>query len=62
MTISLRPKKAWVMRGKSAWWYDERGAISVFIEGLNNDVVSCRIQHRKLEKYIARSHGTGKSK
>ena len=54
-TMSLSPKKARVLRGKSAWWYDECGAISVFVEGISGAVLSCQIKRSHLIKYIERS-------
>ena len=52
--MSRKPKKARILHGKSAWWYDEHGAISVHIEGLGS-VLSCQIKRSALQRYMKRS-------
>ncbi len=52
--MSLKPKKAKIIKGKEAWWYDERGAISVYISGMGT-TLSCRIKRSELVKFIKRS-------
>ena len=61
--MSLRPKKARVQNGGSAcsaWWYDERGGISVYIVNNNSVVLSCRIKRSALIRFIERSGAKGK--
>jgi len=55
--MSRKPKKARVTDGLSAWWYDERGGISVYIEThlTGARVFSCRIKRSDLVKYIKRT-------
>ena len=53
--MSLKPKRARVTTGASAWWYDERGGISVFIENTAG-VLSCVIKRSALIRFIERSN------
>ena len=56
--MSLKPKKARVVKGKDAWWYDERGGISVYIEGMGT-ILACVIKRSALERYLKRSSKGG---
>jgi hypothetical protein len=52
--MTLTPKKAICTKGKSAWWYEERGSIGIYIEGFGT-VLSCRIRRSALKSYLRRS-------
>ena len=53
--LSIKSKKARIIRGgKSAWWYDEKGAISIHIFAFGTTLV-CSIKRSELLKYLHRS-------
>ena len=52
--MKLLPKKARVTKALSAWWYEERGAISVCIQDFST-ILACRITHSQLRKCIERT-------
>ena len=53
MSISLQPKKSDVENGEEAWWYDGKGSISIYIQGIDK-ILSCRIKRSALERYLKR--------
>ena len=56
MSISLNPKKARVISGYDAWWYDDKRNIHVLIQQDNKtNPVSCTIKRSELLKYIKRT-------
>ena len=54
MSISRRPKKARTSGNCTAWWYDERGGIGIYISD-REKTVTCRIKRSDLIKYIERT-------
>jgi len=48
------PLKARVVIGKSAWWYYERVAISIYIERYGH-LSSCKIRRSELKKFVERT-------
>ena len=54
--LSLKPKKARVMRGaKSAWWYDEWGCILLLIDAGGTEPIRVSIKRSALLRYLERS-------
>lgn len=59
--MKLTSIKAIPLRAHDAWWYDERGAINVFIRpNDSSDAVSCKIRRADLVKFIERSKPRGR--
>ena len=52
--MKLTPNKARPLNADSAWWYDERGAISVYVSKYLV-TLSCKIRRADLVKFIERS-------
>jgi hypothetical protein len=48
------PKKAKAIAGKDAWWYADKGSISVCV-AIPGTVLTCSITRRDLEAYLKRS-------
>ena len=56
MKLSLMPKQARTRRAMDAWWYEERGAIRIYIQPIYpGPTWSCSIKRSQLLKYIERS-------
>lgn len=55
--LSLKPKRAipYTKATKDAWWYDDKGCITIHVQSLTGEVVSCKIRRSALLGYIARS-------
>ena len=54
--MSLKPKQAIPMSADTqAWWYEERGAISIYMQQKNGNIISARIRKSALVKFIKRS-------
>lgn len=55
--MNNKPKKAKVVIGHDAWWYDEKGGISVYVQRKNagQSILACRIKRSDLVKFINRT-------
>lgn len=53
--LSLKPKAAHIIKGKSAWWYDERGGIHICIDAGGGLIGQATIRRSALLRYIERS-------